>query len=486
MVDFFNRNEILTVLQGFNPWWQGQTLTVPDFHRVAYQICRQYLRDPNIHRAVLLSGPRRVGKTTILTQMAQSLLVEKDDPKSIVYLSLDHPLLKLLSLPEILRIYHESIHPEGQPVTLLLDEVQYSKEWELQLKQLIDHKPQYRILATGSASVVHRRDLSESGVGRWIRVPIPTLSFFEFLQIRRETIPNIPATLRPMDLFSMGQGEFTQIATLFRSLMPLFQRYLLVGGFPETARQTQIALCQRLLREDVVERVLKRDMTALFGIRNVADLERLFIYLCIHSGGIFAVKTCADALAVSPTTIANYLEALEQANLIYRLTPAEAGGKKVLKLRHKVYLVDAALRNAVLLHGEEILSHPDEMGVIVETTVLRHLYAYYYRDIPAIMYWRDAVSGKEVDVIVKSPTYQIPVEVKYRQEASLSEKDGLVEYVRDRHLKTAYLVTQRDLDFDVWQMANLSAKFLRIPAHIFIYLLGQAERLLWSDDTRPC
>lgn len=482
MTDFFDRTEILTILHGFNPWWRGQELAVPAFHRVAYQICWQYLRDRSFRRAILLSGPRRVGKTTILTQVARSLFRDKDDPKSIVYLSLDHPLLKLLSLPDILRIYHESIYPEGRPVTLLLDEVQYSDEWELQLKQLIDHKPQYRILATGSASAVHRRDLSESGVGRWIRVPIPTLSFFEFLQIRGEAIPNVPDTLRPQDLFSMTPGEFAQLAADFRSLMPLFQRYLLVGGFPETAQQTQIALCQRLLREDVVERVLKRDMTALFGVRNVSDLERLFIYLCIHSGGIFAVKTCADALGVSPTTIANHLEALEQANLIYRLAPAEAGGKKVLKLRHKIYLVDAALRNAVLLRGEEILGNPDEMGIIVETTVLRHLYAYYYRDIPEILYWRNAVSGKEVDVIVKSPTYHLPVEVKYRQDAVLSEKDGLVEYVRDHHLKMAYLVTQRDMDFDIRQMASDPAKYLRVPAHIFVYLLGQAERLLWSNE----
>jgi len=77
----------------------------------------------------------------------------------------------------------------------------------------------------------------------------------------------------------------------------------------------------------------------------------------------------------------------------------------------------------VLLRGEEILTNPEEMGLIVETTILRHLYAYYYRDTPRLVYWRDAASGKEVDIIVRSPAYVLPFEVKYKEKASL-EEDG--------------------------------------------------------------
>jgi len=269
------------------------------------------------------------------------------------------------------------------------------------------------------------------------------------------------------------------LGQLCRPLMPLFQRYLLVGGFPEMAAHSDVALCQRLLREDVVERVLKRDMTELFGIRNVADLEKLFIYLCIHSGGIIAVKTCADALGTSTTTVSNHLSALQQANLIYRLAPVATGGKKVLKSRYKVYLVDSALRNAVLLRGEEIQNNTEEMGSIVETAVLRHLYAFYYRDMPEILYWRDAATHKEVDIIVKRPGYTIPTEVKYRQSAQLDEKEGLVVYCRQEKLPQAYWVTRREQDFGVVRFPGIETRFLKIPAHIFTYLLGQAERLLW-------
>lgn len=476
MSDFFNLNEVRRVLQGFNPWWAGRPSASPLFRRLAFGICCRHLRDKGLRRAVLLSGPRRVGKTTILLQIADWLVHEGRDPLSVFYISLDHPLLKLLPLTEILRLYHDSVHPEGKPTVLLMDEIQYAQDWELHVKALVDHHPQYRILATGSASVVHRQQLAESGVGRWVRVPVPTLSFYEFLRIRQEALPDLPPDLSPKNLFPNPKRELLNLAAQLRPIQPLFLRYLLVGGFPETARHPDASFCQRILREDVVERVLKRDMTALFNVRNVNALERLFIYLCLHSGGIMEIQTCANALQIQRPTIENYLELLEQANLIYRLPPAEVGGKKVLKARQKVYLIDAALRNAVLLRGEEILGDPEELGVVVETTVLRHLIAFHYQDTPRVMYWREPKTEKEVDVIVQSPRYTLPAEVKYRESPALGEKSGLASFCQKEKVTHAYWVTKREDDFGLETVGNLATKFMKVPAHIFCYLLGQAER----------
>ena len=480
MADFYDQNEILGILQGFNPWWGGRIAPAPAFRRLAYHACRRFLDDPAMRRAVLLSGPRRVGKTTILIQVADALVREGREARGVFHVSLDHPLLRLVSIADILRLYHETVHPQGKSATLLLDEVHYAADWDLHIKQLIDRHPEYRIVATGSASVVQRARLSESGVGRWVRVPVPTLSFHEFLHLRGDDLPDVPGDLGLDDLFDRSQADLMDMGRRCRTLMPLFQRYLLVGGFPETARHTDMALSQRLLREDVIERVLKRDLGMLFGIRNVNDLEKLFVYLCLHSGGIFGVQTCATAMGVSATTVVNHLKALEQANLIYRLAPVESGGKKVLKARFKVYLADAALGNAVLLRGEEVLTNSGLMGPMVETTVLRHLHTYYYRDTPQVLYWRDARTKKEVDMIVKSARRILPVEVKYRGEAGLTPEDGLVVFCRQERVGTAYWITQRETDFDVVQIPGLATRFLRVPAHVFAYLIGQAERLLWT------
>ncbi|HYO13385.1 MAG TPA: ATP-binding protein [Thermoanaerobaculia bacterium] len=477
--------DILRVLYGFNPWWTNRTAAVPPFHRLAFDASSRYLFDESIRRGVLLAGPRRVGKTTVLYQLAERLLSRGVPPRSILYLSLDHPVLKLLTIDRSLAEYHDQVHPKGAPAFLLLDEVQYSDEWDLHLKFLIDHRPELRIVATKSAALRQRRDSIDSGVGRWITVPMPTLSFYEFLQIRCRSLPDVPRDLRPQDLFQKSRPYLANLAQSFQGILSEFQRYLLVGGFPETALSDETDYCQRILREDVVERVLKRDMVALFGVRKINELEKLFIYLCLNSGGVLSVKTCASELGTTAATISGYLELLENAHLVYRLSPSEVGGKKVLRQQNKYYLTDAALRNAVLLRGEEVLTDPDELGKVIETSVLRHLVAYHYLDIPKVAYWREARTNKEVDVIVKSPRYVIPVEVKYRKTPTLDAADGLAVYcAKDPRVRYAYMVTREDRDFGVTDIEGLQARFLKIPAHIFTYLLGQAEHALWEQAGR--
>mgnify|MGYP005843196577 CR=1 FL=1 len=102
------------------------------------------------------------------------------------------------------------------------------------------------------------------------------------------------------------------------------------------------------------------------------------------------------------------------------------GGKRILKARPKIYLVDTAIRNAVLLKGEEVLTDSTEMGIMVETAVFRHLFACYYRERPRIGYWRDTRTGKEVDIVVTFPGRKhLAVEVKYREAPGIGPQDGI-------------------------------------------------------------
>ena len=112
-MDFLNRDEVLAAIQGFNPWWRQPTHNVAKFRRLAFESCRRRLSEAGLKRAILLSGPRRVGKTTVLQQLAAHLLEKGDSPSSILYLSLDHPLIKIYSLANVLKLYHEHIHPKG-------------------------------------------------------------------------------------------------------------------------------------------------------------------------------------------------------------------------------------------------------------------------------------------------------------------------------------------------------------------------------------
>lgn len=480
MTTFLPPEELLGVLHGFNPWWSGKPASCPPFRRIAYYRCRAYLEHPKLQRAVLLSGPRRVGKSVILQQLAEDYVKEGRDPRSILHLSLEHPLLKIPNLLDILRLYHEHIHAAGSPTLLLLDEVHCSPDWDVSLKGLVDQKPEYRILATGSATLSTKRALAESGTGRWVTVPIPTLSFFEFIQIRGDASPALPAGLSPKTLFDLDTLGRLDLASNLRPMLPLFQRYLLLGGFPETAKLDDVYLAQRLLREDVVDRVLKRDMTTLFGVRNVQELERLFIYLCYHTGGIFQASTCARELGVNAQTVNNHLDLLEQAHLVYRLNPYGMGGKQILKPRQKVHLVDAAIRNAILMRSEQVLQDPAEMGMIVESTVLRHIIAYHTRLPLEVCYWRqpkgDKENGPEVDVILKSPDQVVPFEVKYREGAPISAKSGLAIFCAAEGIDRGYLITKSDKAFGITTLPHQPTRFMKVPAHVFTYVTGMAEQ----------
>ena len=273
------------------------------------------------------------------------------------------------------------------------------------------------------------------------------------------------------------------MAAAFRPLRPLMGHYLLAGGFPELARLADIPEGQRLLREDVVERVLKRDMGSLHGVRKLEHLERLFIYLCLHTGGQFSPEACARDLQSNRGTVISHLEALEAANLIYRLPPYRPGGKRVLRARDKVYLVDAAMRNAVLMRGMEVLDDPGECGLMMETAVYRHIHAAYYSETPVLGYWRDPKTGHEVDIVMGLLGKVRCIEVKYRSRAGVDPKGGLAAFLaREPDTVSAYQITREDEDFGVTRLEGIATPIMRIPAHIFLYAVGESERRLARGD----
>src|SRR5262249_19010359 len=151
---------------------------------------------------------------------------------------------------------------------LFLDEIQYTKDWQTWLKLQVDFRKDRRIAVTGSATPLVAEG-QESGVGRWHTIRLATLSFFEYLQIKQIETPKLPAVSSLTELFDWTQSERDRIGEESRPLVGHFHEYLLRGGFPQTAQVESISQAQRLIREDIVDKVLKRDMTALFGVRRV-------------------------------------------------------------------------------------------------------------------------------------------------------------------------------------------------------------------------
>ena len=471
-----SKEGILKVLTGYNPWWTTGIVNpkmIKTYKRFAFYEAMKRLEEKNIRRTVVLTGTRRVGKTTIQYQMIDALLKSGVPPQKIVFISMDHPMLKLSQFHEILECYHENIYAD-QDVYYFFDEVQYAQDWDLWLKTIYDNQPDTHVVATGSASPALMKGSRESGAGRWTVIQVPTLSFYEYCELLEIEKPEIPSDLKVTSLLKKDQIERTKIMLQLSKVQNHFMRYLRVGGFPELALADNDLMSQQIMREDVVDKVLKRDLPSLYNIRNATELERIFLYLCNVSSEIISIEAITKELnGVSRTTVENYIHYLESANLIYQSWPVDMAGKKVLKARPKVYIADAAIRNAVLM-DDSIMMDPVGIGKVVETAVYKHVAAFYYQFATSVGYFRGGKNNKEIDIVVDYPNIKnILIEVKYREGAPVADDDAIIELCEES--SASIIVTKSSSDFGVHN-TKCGKEILRIPAFAFLYLLGNAEK----------
>jgi len=473
-----SQQEIFSVLRQFNPWWvRAAVPDLPAWKRSAFAQLHTWITDPPARRAVLLSGARQVGKTTLFLQTVESLLAEGIKPEQILYATLDHPLLKLVGIAGLLKTWREVQPGPAGAEFLFIDEIQYSTGWQTWLKHQVDFEKQRRIAATGSAVPLNTEGL-ESGVGRWHTIRLPTLSFAEYLLIKRIDVPKLPPVTGLTDLFSWKPGDFVRTGELARPLVAHFHEYLLRGGFPQTALIESVTLAQKLLREDIVDKVLKRDMTALYGVRRVLELEKTFLYLCLHDGGILDMVALCSNLSVKKPTVSSFLDLLEAAHLIHRLPPL-GYGKEVLRARYKVYLADPAIAGSVLLKGTSLLEDTPRLGTAVETAVFKHFLAGHGSTGARFSYWRGGQGDHEVDIVQESRAEALPIEVKYTQ-GTVQPRDlqGMALFCEKRGVARGCVITRDIADFGPLpipcaQAPKAHPAAMRVPAPLACFWLSQ-------------
>jgi len=436
---------------------------------------------PPAPRAVLLSGARQIGKTSLMLQSVDMLLRAGVPAANVLYATFDHPIVKLAGIDAVIVACRER-EPKAEGMEyLFLDEAQFIRQNGQELgtwvKHQVDFRKDRRIAFTGSAMPLVEAG-QESGVGRWHTIRLTTLSFYEYLQIKQVSLPPLPALRSLRDLFDWAPADFYRTTDAASAYVGHFHEYLVRGGFPQTAQVDSITQAQRLLREDIIDKVLKRDMTALFGVRRVLDLEHTFLYLCMHDGGLLdMVDLCAN-LEVKRPTAQSFIELLQATHLIYRLPPY-GYGKDVLRARFKVYLADAAISPAVMLKGKAMLEDHAALGVATETAVFKHLLTRYYASNVRFSYWRGK-RDHEVDLVAEANGRLVPFEVKYRlQHTGKRELKGLAELCATKDIRQAYVVTRALEDFgpltNGQPASDGATAILRVPAPLLCYWLGASE-----------
>ncbi|MEN8236636.1 MAG: ATP-binding protein [Pseudomonadota bacterium] len=465
------KEELISILGQFNPWWHGESIAdLPNWKRAAYRELLLWVQAPPAPRAVMLSGARQVGKTTLILQTIAELLKQGEPAANILYVTLDHPILKLAGIMKVLEAWREREPKQEGDEYIFIDEAQFIPDWGTWVKHQVDFEKKRHIVLTGSAMPLMSKD-QESGVGRWHTIKITTLSFFEYLQIKNVNLPPLPDIKSLRELFSWEKVNFYRLTELGAYYTGHFHEYLVRGGFPQTTLVETVTQAQKLLREDIIDKALKRDMTALFGVRRILDLEQLFLYLCMHDGGLLDMATLCKNLRIKRPTAQNFLELLEATHLIYKLPPY-GYGKEILRARYKIYLSDTAIAPAVMMKGKSVIEDPIGLSVAAEAAVFKHLFARYYSQSVNFSYWRGK-KDHEIDLVAEIADRLIPFEIKYRStKTTPKDTKGLVELCRQKNIQHGYVIT-KSTD-DIGQMAsNCKAKIMCLPAAFLCYWMGK-------------
>jgi predicted AAA+ superfamily ATPase len=350
--------DILGIAADHNPWWRDPGA------RPAGALGRRHLEPtivekivrPENRRGHIVLGPRQVGKTVLLLQVAEDLLSIDWPPFNITYFDFaDDRLTGGVSPRDVAAIEPPGLRRD-HPRAFLLDEITRASGWSDWLRQAIDaakrapEAGRHRFIATDSAATDLRLEGRETGQGRWDEHLLEPLTFREFIDLQ-------------------GIDPAAALAVTPNA----FELYLARSGFPEHLASDDYPETRRRLREDSVNRAILRDL-----LRTRVDVDQaraLFVHLVRESGAIFNASARARDLGADPRSVQEWLRNLKDTMLLQELPPHRPRGIKAaesLGAKPKVHAADHGL--VVAFAGlPDPLGDPEVRGKAFESAAFRHL-----------------------------------------------------------------------------------------------------------------
>jgi uncharacterized protein len=469
----------------FSPWLQeqaeGSALSqLPAFRRDAFDaIFSDVMHLPQM---VSVTGPRRVGKTTLLKQCIQKIIA--DSPESlaqaqrILYFSMDDPALQLPGVSAdaffnaLVAAAVES--SKGGATYLFLDKIQRFPRWELYLKKYYDLKTPVKFVVSGSASSPIFKKSRESLLGRIKDFHVLPFSFREWYTFRpndtfypkaKQTGDFRPPTRMLGVIAAREIGETAQSLST-KEMIDLIHFYALIawdvqindflfaGGFPEVWQLPNLETKQNYLYQNQVERVIFEDLLIAAEFRKPEMLRRFYIGLLKDPGRENNITQLAKVLELDRRTVESYFPLLEATDLVWRLHKHTSTKATPKAGNFKTYLVDLAVRNAVMkLTQEQMAADAALMGHYAENVVANHLRR--WSGLVELGYWRQA--NDEIDFIVDLGAHQIAVEVKYKNELLQREALKAARLAHENKCEACIVVSKEPLaqeDLEKWQRVS--------------------------------
>ena len=351
-------------------------------------------------KAIIVYGPRRCGKTTLLQHLLkdikeESLFVSGEDITVKDYLS-SQSIEKLRNFV-------------GRPRLLVIDEAQKIKEIGLNIKLMLDHIPGIKVVASGSSS-------------------------FDLAQQTGEPLTGRKHTLI---LFPLAQLELGNIETRAETDARLEQR-LIYGSYPEVIINNDIS--QKILYlKEIVSSYLYKDILELDGIRHSDKIVKLLQLLVFQIGKEVSYNELGRQLGMSKGTVEKYLDLLEKNFVLFKVSGFSRNLRKEISKNSRYYFYDIGIRNA-LINNFNSLSMRDDVGMLWENyCIVERLKKRQYLNIQANSYFWRTYDRKEIDLIEESGGRLHGYEIKWSERKIRAPKEWLQTYK-----KSDFSVINRD------------------------------------------
>ena len=370
---------------------------------------------------IIISGPRRVGKTTILHLLNDELLKRGVETKNIFMLNLeDLDILKELtkSPKELLKF----ITDEKEKNYFLIDEIQYLEEPTNFLKYLYDlHRDKVKLIVTGSYLLEVKGKFKDSLVGRKIGFNLTPLTFEEFVDFKENRL--------------LPYFQKTEIPETIRiEILSLLEEYLIYGGMPEIVL-TKDTEMKRVLLKEYVNTYLKKDIRYISGSDDILRYNDLLSVISNQISGLLNLEEICNTLGMTRRKVEKYLGNFILSSLIYILPPYYTNIRTQISKMKKVFLFDTGVRNQVVQNFNST-NNRNDAGALFENFILNELMNAVGKE--NLFYFRTK-TGSEIDFIIRKDKV-IPAEIKYKKMNAPSKTRSLSHFIEKNNLEKGYLV----------------------------------------------
>lgn len=359
---------------------------------------------------IIISGLRRVGKSTLLAQLAHAFYPNKD----YFFVNFEDERFLSFTVADFNKLHELLIELFGDKKIFLFDEIQNIEGWERFVNRMATSG--YKFYITGSNASLLSKELGTKLTGRYLPIELFPFSFGEYLRFKKITLPDLKR------LTTVERGK------LKNSLLG----YLKNGGIPQALQYPELPI-HKAMYDDIIN----RDVATRYKINDLKALKQLAFFLLGNISSLISYNKLKSMLQLgSVNTVSSYIDYLEMAWLFFTINQYAFSIRQQQIANKKTYCIDTGLAKSVAF------SFSEDKGKFLENAVFLQLRRLYGEDI----YYYKTKKGKEVDFYLPKRKTFVQVSLSLvNPETYEREKQALAEAMKEVRRSKGYIITQDEV-----------------------------------------